>query len=164
MKCEHCGKNEATFYYKSNINGEVTEQHLCSDCAKELGYADSLEKQLAGFHSLSRSMLAGFDDFFAPVPALAGDMFEPFEHVFDSFDRMMFPQLGAAAESNVQSDPAPAQSASGNNLVSDEEHRKLDRERQINALRYEMQEAIKTENFERAATLRDQIHGLEQQA
>ena len=32
MKCEHCGKNEATFYYKSNINGNVTEHHLCGDC------------------------------------------------------------------------------------------------------------------------------------
>ena len=27
MKCEHCGKNEATFYYKSNINGKVVS-HL----------------------------------------------------------------------------------------------------------------------------------------
>lgn len=25
MKCDRCGKNEATFYYKSNINGRVTE-------------------------------------------------------------------------------------------------------------------------------------------
>ena len=25
MKCERCGKNEATFYYKSSINGKVTE-------------------------------------------------------------------------------------------------------------------------------------------
>ena len=33
MKCDRCGKNEATFYYKSNINGRVTETHLCPDCA-----------------------------------------------------------------------------------------------------------------------------------
>ena len=25
MKCDRCGKNEATFYYKSNINGRVTQ-------------------------------------------------------------------------------------------------------------------------------------------
>ena len=49
MKCEHCGKNEATFYYKSNINGNVTEHHLCSDCARELGYADSMEKSFSSF-------------------------------------------------------------------------------------------------------------------
>ena len=34
MKCEHCGKNEVTFVYRSNINGQVEEKHLCSDCAE----------------------------------------------------------------------------------------------------------------------------------
>ena len=36
MKCQHCGKNEATFYYKSNINGAVTEQHLADAVAYAL--------------------------------------------------------------------------------------------------------------------------------
>ena len=75
MKCEHCGKNEATFYYKSNINGNVTEHHLCSDCARELGYADGMEKS---FSSFGRGLFGGFDDFFTPMPALAGHFFEPF--------------------------------------------------------------------------------------
>ena len=38
MKCERCGRNEATFYYQSNINGRVTQVHLCPDCAAELGW------------------------------------------------------------------------------------------------------------------------------
>mgnify|MGYP000778584824 CR=1 FL=1 len=37
MKCENCGKNEVTFIYQSNINGQVTEKHLCSECAEKLG-------------------------------------------------------------------------------------------------------------------------------
>lgn len=37
MRCDRCGKNEATFYYKSNINGKVTQVHLCPQCAEELG-------------------------------------------------------------------------------------------------------------------------------
>ena len=41
MRCDRCGKNEATFYYKSNINGKVTQVHLCHQCAEELGYTDS---------------------------------------------------------------------------------------------------------------------------
>ena len=41
MRCDRCGKNEATFYYKSNINGKVTQVHLCPQCAEELGYTDS---------------------------------------------------------------------------------------------------------------------------
>ena len=42
MRCEHCGKREATFYYKSNINGRVQEVHLCQQCAEELGYASGV--------------------------------------------------------------------------------------------------------------------------
>ena len=38
MKCEHCGKNEVTFMYRSSVNGNVTERHLCGECAEKLGY------------------------------------------------------------------------------------------------------------------------------
>ena len=36
MKCDRCGKNEATFHYKTNINGRVTEAQLCPDCARAI--------------------------------------------------------------------------------------------------------------------------------
>lgn len=38
MKCEHCGRNDATFYYRSNVNGQISEVHLCESCAETLGY------------------------------------------------------------------------------------------------------------------------------
>ena len=166
MKCEHCGKNEATFYYKSNINGEVTEQHLCSDCAKELGYADSLAKSTACFRNWEQQMFGGFDGFFDPMPALAGNLFEPFEQMVNGFERS-FPQLGGWMSGMPEQSTAPcvqnAPAAPGSDLVSGEEQQKLDRERRLNALRGEMQTAIQKENFERAAELRDEIHGLERQ-
>lgn len=57
MRCDRCGKNEATFYYKSNINGKVTQVHLCHQCAEELGYTDSFR---------SAGMTGGlFGDFFS---------------------------------------------------------------------------------------------------
>lgn len=37
MLCQKCKKNEATVYYKQNINGKVTEVALCSDCAAANG-------------------------------------------------------------------------------------------------------------------------------
>ena len=36
MKCQHCGKNEATIYYKSTVNGRTTEASVCQHCAEEL--------------------------------------------------------------------------------------------------------------------------------
>lgn len=49
MKCERCGRNEATFYYQSNINGRVTQVHLCPDCAAELGYTSRLDQSFRPF-------------------------------------------------------------------------------------------------------------------
>ena len=38
MKCTNCGKNNASYHYRYNINGTVTEAHLCPECAaKALG-------------------------------------------------------------------------------------------------------------------------------
>ena len=66
MKCERCGKNEATFYFKSNINGKITEQHLCADCAGKLGYTERLRP---------RSLFD--DDFFTRPFRLFEPLFEP---------------------------------------------------------------------------------------
>lgn len=49
MKCDRCGKNDATFYYKSNINGRVTETHLCQDCARQMGYAEPMASRMGGW-------------------------------------------------------------------------------------------------------------------
>ena len=37
MKCQNCGKREATVKYYENINGLKKELHFCSKCAAELG-------------------------------------------------------------------------------------------------------------------------------
>lgn len=61
MKCQNCGKNEATFYYKSNINGRVMESHLCPQCARQLGLVQDMR----------RPMMSSFwdDDDFCTVPS-----------------------------------------------------------------------------------------------
>lgn len=163
MKCKHCGKNEATFYYKSNINGQVTEQHLCGECARELGYAGSIEEEFSRFGEMQREMFHSFDDLFLPMPALMGSIASPFERMFGGFDRML-PQLNTGTASQESQCAAPAEHApvqSQNDLVSEEEHKALDCQRRVNALRHEMEQAVRMENFERAAQLRDEIHAIE---
>ena len=71
MKCQHCNKNEATAYFKQNINGNVTEMHLCEDCAKELGlmndfsaenfFADTFLGNLLGAGIPAMNILSGID-------------------------------------------------------------------------------------------------------
>ena len=150
MKCENCGKNEVTFMYQSNINGRVTEKHLCSECAEKLGYT---QKIAAHSQRMMQNFFGGgfFDDFFSPMPSLMGRMNRMLEDPFDDFFSDM-PALGAAKEEPQQKQ---------DDLVGQEDQNWFAYQRKMNALRMEMKKAVHQENFERAAQLRDQIHQLE---
>lgn len=154
MKCENCGKNEVTFVYRSNINGNVTEKHLCSECAEKLGYSQKIaarsQRMMQNFFGNSF-----FDDFFSPVPSLMGRMTRMLEDPFDDFFADM-PALGAApAQQETQGQQKQ------DDLVGKEEQGRFAYMRQMNALKMEMKKAVHQENFERAAELRDQIRTLE---
>ena len=156
MKCENCGKNEVTFVYQSNINGQITEKHLCSECAEKLGYT---QKIAARNRSMMQSFFGGsllgngfFDDFFSPMPSLMGRMLE------DPFDDF-FAEMPALSAAPVQQQEE--QQKQQNDLVGKEEQSRFAYMRQVNALKLEMKKAVHQENFERAAQLRDQIHQLE---
>ena len=152
MKCEHCGKNEVTFIYQSNINGQITEKHLCSRCAQELGYAgkvrarsEAMFRDLWGGSMFGSGLLGGF-------PSLLGRMDRLLEDPFDDFFSDM-PALRAT--------PAKQEEPKEETLVDQETRDRVSRQRQLNALRMEMKQAVSQEDFERAAQLRDQIRGLE---
>ena len=153
MKCEHCGKNEVTFVYQSNVNGQVTEKHLCGECAEKLGYTQRLA---AHSQRMMQNLFSGslFDDFFTPFPSLLGRMNRMLESPFDDFFADM-PALGAPAEAQ------PEARKPQETLLEQEEQNQISRTRQLNALRMEMQKAVGEENFERAAELRDQIRSME---
>ena len=145
MRCDRCGKNEATFYYKSNINGRVTETHLCPDCARAMGYAGSMSGRMSSWFN---------DDWFdRPFR-----MLEPFFGGFGSRMLTEFPQpvdvLGQAREST------PAQEDTGDLLPRDEQDA-LTRQRKRNALQTQLNLAVQEERFEEAAKLRDELKALE---
>ena len=143
MKCQHCGMNDATFYYRSSVNGRVTEQHLCADCAARLGY--------------NRAMPAMglFDDDFFTRPFR---LFEPLLGGMGTRLLTEFPepvdvtqQARTAVEERKEPDPG---------LVDGVEREQLQRQRQRNALDNQMKTAIETENYEEAARLRDELKKL----
>ena len=154
MKCENCGKNEVTFVYQSNINGKVTEKHLCAECAEKLGYTQKIaahsQRMMQNFFGNSIFGNSFFDDFFSPVPSLMGRMLEdPFDDFFADM-----PALGAAPAKQEEQKKE-------DDLVDREEQGRFAYLRQMNALKMEMKKAVHQENFERAAELRDEIHKLE---
>ena len=147
MNCLNFLKNEARFYYKSNINGRVMESHLCPECARQLGLVQDMR----------RPMMSSFwddDDFFT----------RPF--------RMLEPLLGGFGSRLLTEFPEPvdvtqqarraAEEPREDNLVQGDEREKLSRQRQRNALETQLRHAVETENFEEAARLRDQLRSLPQ--
>lgn len=155
MKCENCGKNEVTFVYQSNINGKVEEKHLCAECAERLGYTQRVAAQS---QRMMQSFFGGgfLDDFFTPMPSLLGRRGWLLDDPFDDFFADM-PALGPA-----QTRQETAKEEKRETLVDDEEQSRFARMRQINALRLEMKRAVRQEDFEKAAQLRDQLHALEE--
>lgn len=157
MKCEHCGKNEVTFVYQSNINGQVTEKHLCADCAAKLGFT----QQIAARH---QQMMDSFDSLFSGFGSFGGfgtprlSMPEQFRRALGAmFDDPLddffsdMPALGAPVKA-----PEPEKTE-----AEQADQDRFTRTRKLNALRHEMSQAVEAENFERAAQLRDQIRALE---
>ncbi|MBQ2062648.1 MAG: UvrB/UvrC motif-containing protein [Oscillospiraceae bacterium] len=143
MKCQHCGMNDATFYYRSNVNGRVTEQRLCADCARRLGYEQAVP-----------AMDLFGDDFFTRP-------FRMFEPLLGGLGTRMLTEFPEPADVRREARAAvaePEQAEPG--LVDEAEQERLQRERQRNALQAQMKTAIETENFEEAARLRDELKKL----
>lgn len=158
MKCENCGKNEVTFVYQSNVNGQVTEKHLCQECAQKLGYLDMaahghrMMENFFGNRFFGDSFL---DDFFSPMPSLLGRMDRMLEDPFDDFFQAM-PALSARPVERQE-----VQQPQEETLVDHEEQSRFSKMRHLNALKMEMKKAVHKEDFERAAELRDEIRKLE---
>ena len=158
MKCENCGKNEVTFVYQSNVNGKVTEKHLCEDCARKLGYLDMAAHGHRMMENFFDDSFFGRDllgDFFSPMPSLLGRMDRFLEDPFDDFFQTM-PALSARPAEQQE-----VQQPQEETLVDHEDQSRFSRMRHLNALKLEMKKAVHKEDFERAAELRDEIHKLE---
>ena len=141
MKCQNCGVINASYHYRSNINGAVTEQHLCAACAQKV------ESPMGALADFFGSNFFGGNLFGSGLGATSqkprGVFFVPFTQETPGLIQAP-PEL----EPKELAIPAEADDA-------------LKHRRQINQLRQEMETAIAEENFERAAELRDEIQRLD---
>ena len=140
MRCEHCGRNEATFHYQRTVNGRTEEAHLCPRCAAELGYD------------------TGFGDFdsFGSVFSLLPSMLGSWGGFFGE------PQLTPAARRTLQLTPAPDEPVyETESLLDETEGAALRRECTRNALNARLKNAVAAEDYEEAARLRDELKKLD---
>jgi len=157
MKCQKCGKNEVIFHYSSNVNGCVTETHLCSDCAIESGYDINKMFELESFGGIQsvfdallpmRSNISGF------IP-MAIPMFQTNPMLpFGMRNRRGTPEAGETCSCGCGQ--SIGQNVFKNTNVKVDEI--MSKRRELSA---EMQAAVLNEEFEKAAELRDKIKALE---
>ncbi len=166
MLCQNCGKYDATTHIKQIINGDMTESHLCSACAKSLGCDDM-------FKSFSLNLSDLFGGFFGDtLPALAqentlrckkcGSSFDDIARegklgcaeCYRTFYDKMLPSLqrihGRVSHSGKKGNAPVAPPAPEEPPQS-----------KVEKLRAELTEAVSCQNFELAAKLRDEIKELE---
>ena len=171
MKCEKC-ENEAVFHYQRAINGEKTEMHLCADCAKAAGFGEMLS-----FHP--RTMLEPFGSlmgsfFREPFGSLTdGFLRDPFGSLTDGFFRDPFgsffgKQLEAPKESAPdvsvkigEAEKSTESPEAGRHNIPEDAGEEFRKKRELFALRHQMHTAVRAEDFEMAAELRDKIRALE---
>ena len=138
MKCEKCNEREANFFYSSNINGEITEKHLCHECAESEGLMNH-EEMFSGLFSMR-----------SPFGLLDSMWRDDFWNT-GLFGRVGTLQRNAIGETRSKSIPDRA----GDDLMAKHE---------IAQLRAKMQKAVEAENFEEAIKIRDEIKAKENRA
>ena len=155
MHCEKCKQNVATVRIQQSINGEVTDIFLCGECSGDIEMLLLLENIFHGFltkpggqHCHAHRKIQ------QPTCKRCGITFEELKKegmlgcatCYQSFYSILEPLLLNAHASVYHEGKLPKRAGG-----------KIKQARQLDKLRFYMQEAIDAEDFDRAAFLRDKI-------
>lgn len=176
MMCQNCGQRAATTHIKTVVNGQLSETHLCSQCAKKQGYGHMLS-EWNGFGGLLSGLLgpeAGW--YSAPqreekrCPG-CGMSFREISRggkigcseCYKAFRSQLIPVIErlhgqAAHRGKVPGGSALRVQEENRQLMNVEESRAPS---EIEEKKRQLQRAIEEQNFEEAAVIRDQIKELE---
>ena len=165
MKCQKCQQAEATTHITQTINGYTTQKHLCSKCAQE---ENAFEKGFfADFHSEFENMPGSF--FSTALPSRTGASHcktcsSTYAEISQSgrvgcadcykeFINELMPSVRRIHGNTVHCGKKPRSGrAAAQPEVPDDERARLQQE---------LDEAVKVQDFEKAASLRDKIKELD---
>ena len=160
MLCSKCGMKDASFHYKQISGGNKTELHLCSDCAKELGYIKG------GESPFSLGSILG-DFLSAPKSGMMADKIYKCPSCSTTIDKIRTGYLGCDKCYEVFSDSVEAMlskiqpSTVHKGKFGGADGKKIERDNTVKNLKEELKRAIIDENYEQAAVLRDKIKEYE---
>ena len=158
MKCQSCGKKEATVRYIENINGKKQVMHFCVECAKKLGFVD--------FSSMFSPIFTNIPKFFGKLDEevkckMCGYTFDDYTHTgmfgcpkcYDTFsdrlDEIFLKFHGKNRHIKLISEDVLNKSI----ILSQND--------KILKLKEELKELVEKEEYEKAAIIRDKIKKIE---
>lgn len=179
MKCQSCGKKEATVKYHENINGNKQTLYFCVDCAKKIGFSDFSDfSTFPGFSNLS--------NFFAPIFSVmpeynlleqkqcpvCGYTIEDYsntgmlgcEECYKTFEENLddlFYKINGKNR-HIKIEKSKTSNTINRNSKKDNKDSALEsnNDKEISKLKKELEKLIKEEKYEEAAIIRDKIKGL----
>ena len=175
MKCEHCGKNDANVNISQTIGGKTSEQNLCSACAAELGinnefkpFIDEWLKKGPGYSQSIFDTAGGIPAFdnsvtHAMVCPECGQRYDEFRrsgllgcsNCYEAFgDRLdaIFRRVQGGTRHTGRKACETAQ----------QQELQLYRHK-MSELKRQLQQYVSEEEYEKAASARDEIKSLQQQ-
>ena len=167
MKCQKCGANNANTHVKTVINGEFKEYDLCSDCAKKMGYTNvfsDMEDEFSNFLGSffgnvlpARTQATRCEFCGTTYPEIAKTGHVGCAKCYDVFADELYPSI-RRIHGNTTHCGKNSKRAENAKAEKPVEQTKEDK---IKALKAELDKAVKEQNFEHAAELRDKIKEME---
>ncbi|TKI57935.1 hypothetical protein E8L90_22295 [Brevibacillus antibioticus] len=167
MNCEECGKRPATLHLTKIVNGEKTEYHICEQCAHEKGDV------FTGFHNFSiNNLLSGllkFDPMQKNGRETATN--KPLQCETCGLTYTQFSKSGRFGCSDCYTflgdrlDPLFRRihgNTQHSGKVPERTGGKLKIRKELEQLKQALQSHVASEEFEKAAEMRDRIRALEQ--
>lgn len=169
MLCEKCKQKEATTLIRQNINGVQSEMHLCESCAAELSgkFENEYGKLFSDFGFGIDSMLGSIfgQDFVSEnlisdnsercpmcgtsLSAIRKTGNAGCSKCYETFRSQFMPLISRIHGKTVHNGRIPASAQANISIKS-----------QIDELEKELKNAIDTQEFEKAAKIRDQLNEL----
>ncbi len=165
MLCQKCHKSLATMRYAEVVSGKVTEVQLCADCMNRLQDETASGFELSGVssgRSKARAMASAAPTVEAKVPhrvcrVCGADLKEAVQSGRVGCGAC-YDALGDSLEALLRGFHVGLRHRGKEPHVTDE--RKM-RRSELHSLRALLRSTLKSENYEEAARLRDQIRDLE---
>jgi len=161
--CEICGKNEAVIHVQQIMGSEIIELRLCEECAEKKGISGentnldfSISELLTGLLNITSEVKNDNDQSFCRN---CGMTYKEFQKE----GKLGCPECAQVFRKDIRT---ILESISGTHQHIGRYPKKLREFKKLlidkTEMKQKLQEAIKNEDYEAAAIIRDKIHALEQ--